>query len=85
MTQTTPRTARGRNKSTAGPQPDSPMTSSQSSEKSSKLVVTAEQRSQMIRELAYLKAELRGFSDGSPEQDWLAAELEIDNRLAQSV
>jgi hypothetical protein len=35
-------------------------------------------REQMIREAAYFKAERRGFAGGSPEQDWLEAEAEIE-------
>jgi hypothetical protein len=45
--------------------------------------IIAEQRQAMIREAAYLRAERRGFSGGSPEDDWLAAEREVDERLLQ--
>jgi hypothetical protein len=45
--------------------------------------VNSEQRECMIREAAYLRAEARGFCGGSPEQDWLEAEHEVDLRLAQ--
>lgn len=45
--------------------------------------VTAEERQAMIREAAYLRAEQRGFVSGSPEEDWLLAEQEIDERLVQ--
>lgn len=45
---------------------------------------TAEQRTQMIRELAYFKAQERGFCEGSPEQDWYDAEAEIDRRYGKS-
>lgn len=31
----------------------------------------------LVAENAYLKAESRGFVDGHPIQDWLAAELEV--------
>ncbi len=37
----------------------------------------------MIAEEAYLKAEGRGFRGGSPQQDWLEAEAEIDAILMQ--
>jgi hypothetical protein len=43
--------------------------------------VTAEERESMIREAAYLRAEQRGFVNGSPEEDWLLAEQEVDERL----
>jgi hypothetical protein len=45
--------------------------------------VTAEQRQTMIREAAYLRAEQRGFTAGSPEEDWILAEQEVDERLLQ--
>lgn len=45
--------------------------------------ITAEERQAMIREAAYLRAEQRGFAGGSPEEDWVLAEREIDERLAQ--
>lgn len=37
-----------------------------------------EQRERRIRELAYLKAQGRGFSPGQEDQDWLDAEQEVD-------
>lgn len=40
--------------------------------------VTEETRQQMIAEVAYYRAERRGFTDGDPTTDWLAAEKEID-------
>ena len=36
----------------------------------------------MVSEAAYLKAEQRGFVNGSPEQDWLEAERELRARMA---
>lgn len=45
--------------------------------------VSSEERDRMIREVAYLRAERRGFCGGSPEDDWLAAEREVDLCLAQ--
>lgn len=44
-------------------------------------VVTADQRHQMIAAEAYYRAERRGFVGGSPLQDWLEAEAEVDRRL----
>ena len=38
-------------------------------------------RRRLIEERAYFMAERRGFTCGSPEQDWLEAEREIDNLL----
>lgn len=40
-------------------------------------------RHQMIAESAYLRAEMRGFGDGDPLEDWLAAEREVDSLLAE--
>jgi hypothetical protein len=37
---------------------------------------------QLIATAAYLRAEARGFTGGSPEQDWLEAEKEVAARLA---
>jgi hypothetical protein len=45
--------------------------------------ITTVQRQAMIREAAYLRAERRGFAGGSPEDDWLAAEREVDEGLLQ--
>lgn len=41
-------------------------------------------RQQLISEAAYFRAERRGFVAGSAIEDWLAAELEIDERLSRS-
>jgi hypothetical protein len=35
----------------------------------------------MIAEAAYLRAERRGFAAGNEEEDWLAAEAEVDRLL----
>jgi hypothetical protein len=45
--------------------------------------VSAEERYQMIQEAAYFQAEKEGF-DCDPWKCWLAAEAEIDARLAGS-
>ncbi len=44
--------------------------------------VNVEERSRMIAEAAYLRAEKRGFA-GDPVEDWLLAEEEVDRRLGQ--
>jgi hypothetical protein len=46
--------------------------------------VTPEQRYQMICDAAYFRAERRGFIGGNPEQDWVEAELEIDQLLCDT-
>ena len=38
-------------------------------------------RRAMIAECAYLRAERRGFVSGQEEEDWLAAEAEVDRLL----
>jgi len=42
----------------------------------------AEDRGVSIAKLAYLKAARRGFAPGHELDDWLAAEEEVDQRLA---
>ena len=44
--------------------------------------ITPAQRHAMIAELAYFRAESRGFQGGDPVEDWLIAEREVDARLA---
>jgi len=43
-----------------------------------------EDRYRMIAEAAYFRAESRGFVAGSELQDWLAAEIEVDELLGES-
>jgi Protein of unknown function (DUF2934) len=43
-----------------------------------------EDRYRMIAEAAYFRAERRGFVAGSEIQDWLAAEIEVDELLGES-
>ena len=39
-------------------------------------------REALIAEAAYSRAQSRGFEPGHEEEDWLAAEAEVDRRLA---
>jgi hypothetical protein len=41
-----------------------------------------DERDRRVREAAYFRAERRGFVGGSPEQDWMEAEHEIDEQIA---
>lgn len=50
--------------------------------KATLIKVSDEERLSMIAETAYFKAEKRGFVGGNPEEDWLAAESEVDAVLA---
>ena len=43
----------------------------------------AKPRGQLIAEIAYFKAQRRGFEPGHEEEDWLAAEAEVDQQLAE--
>jgi hypothetical protein len=45
--------------------------------------VSDEERQAMINEAAYYLAEKRGFTGGNVEEDWDAAERQIETRLAQ--
>lgn len=45
--------------------------------------VSADTRRAMIAEAAYLRAERRGFAAGHEEEDWLAAEKEVDALLSE--
>jgi len=55
----------------AAPRPDGPAE------------IGSEERRQMIAAAAYYRAERRGFTGGSAEQDWLLAEAEIDRALGR--
>jgi|KBSMisStandDraft_5_1062788.scaffolds.fasta_scaffold622360_2 hypothetical protein len=46
--------------------------------------VAPEVRHRMIAAAAYLRAEQRAFQNGLPEDDWLQAEIEVDEFLAQT-
>lgn len=48
----------------------------------SPITVSADTRRAMIAESAYLRAERRGFGSGREEEDWLAAEKEVDALLS---
>jgi hypothetical protein len=43
--------------------------------------VDPEKRAGLIAEAAYFRAERRGFAPGHEQEDWLAAESEVDRRL----
>jgi hypothetical protein len=43
--------------------------------------VAVKPRSALIAEIAYFKAQSRGFEPGHEQEDWLAAEAEVDRRL----
>ncbi len=39
---------------------------------------------EMVATAAYYRAQARGFQQGSPEQDWLAAETELKRQLGKN-
>jgi hypothetical protein len=43
--------------------------------------VTPDLRRKMIAEAAYFRAQRHGFRGGSPVEDWLVAEREIDSQI----
>jgi hypothetical protein len=45
---------------------------------------TSEDRYRLIAEAAYFNAERRGFAPGGELEDWLAAELEVDEILGDT-
>ena len=47
--------------------------------------VDPEQRSALIAEAAYFRAESRGFVPGHETEDWLSAESEVDAQLLRGV
>lgn len=47
------------------------------------MAVNESHRQRMIAEAAYYRAQARGFQGGSPEEDWKAAEAEIDRMLGK--
>jgi hypothetical protein len=46
--------------------------------------VSVEERRRMIAQAAYFRAEQRNFAPGHELEDWIAAEAEVDRKLARS-
>lgn len=49
----------------------------------SKPLIPVSLREDMIRDVAYLRAQTRGFAPGSEVEDWLAAEQEVDELITR--
>ena len=64
--------------------PSAPRSSRAKKSSPAAMNISNEQRLGMIAEVAYFKAEKRGFSGGNPQDDWLAAESEVDALLANN-
>jgi len=54
-----------------------------STRKSAHKQVSEQDRLAMVAEAAYLRSEARGFVIGYEDEDWLAAEAEVNGRLAK--
>jgi hypothetical protein len=75
--------ARPRRKAPAAvPGQDAPMTDAEPERAAAEADVPDDQRRAWIAEAAYYIAERRGFSGGSPDEDWHQAETEIEQMLA---
>lgn len=57
-------------------------TAGQEASSDRRTAVTRELRTEMVSVAAYFIAQKRGFLAGCPEDDWLAAEAEIERRLS---
>jgi hypothetical protein len=44
----------------------------------------AKSRATLVAEIAYFRSQSRGFEPGHEEEDWLAAEAEVDGHLSTS-
>ncbi len=66
---------------TRAPSPQSKRTRAAQPKPAARARVLPENRRAMIAEAAYLRAERRGFIPGHEEEDWLAAEEEVDTLL----
>ncbi len=47
--------------------------------------LTADERERWVQERAYFRAEQRGFTGGSAEEDWIESEREVDRWIAQQM
>jgi hypothetical protein len=48
-------------------------------------IISNDVRHNLIAEAAYYRAQRRGFQNGDPVEDWLAAEAEIDEQLSEPI
>ena len=53
----------------------------ESTEKDIRPSPSPEERRRMIAETAYFRAQKRGFVNGDPVEDWIAAERQVDEEL----
>lgn len=74
--------ARPRRKAPASAGPAAPMSGTEPESAAAAADVPDDQRRAWVAEAAYYIAERRGFSGGSPDEDWHQAETEIEQMLA---
>jgi Protein of unknown function (DUF2934) len=77
---TPPVTVTARSKAPAAPVPAAKV----SKAKKSSPVFAEDVWRHMVATAAYYRAQARGFRHGSPEQDWLAAEAELKQKIAKT-
>jgi hypothetical protein len=65
----------------ARPKPATPRVRKTAAKVPARVTISEDVRRGMIAEGAYLRAERRGFASGHEEEDWLAAEAEVDALL----
>jgi len=58
-----------------------PAKTASKAKKATSILFTDEARREMIATAAYFRAQQRGFQGGSPVDDWLVAETEIDSQI----
>jgi hypothetical protein len=65
----------------AGPKSPAPRVRKMTAKAPARVTISEDVRRGMIAEGAYLRAERRGFAPGHEEEDWIAAEAEVDALL----
>ncbi|MGH8137340.1 MAG: DUF2934 domain-containing protein [Steroidobacteraceae bacterium] len=80
-----PKVIKADDQTAAGPMRQEPASSSRSRKPAVKaparMAISDDVRRGMIAEAAYLRAERRSFAPGHEEEDWVAAEAEVDALL----
>jgi hypothetical protein len=67
----------------AAPQPATTRPTTPTAKPATAGAISPERRNGMVAEAAYYIAERRGFAEGSPIEDWLMAEAQIDAMLSR--
>jgi hypothetical protein len=69
-------------KTTAKPRATAKTTARRKSAAATRTTLTADDRRKLVEIAAYYRSERRGFVPGHEDEDWLAAEAEVDAHLA---